>query len=265
MQRHRVAGDPGQRGAEAGAAVLAPVGVQMGIQRAQAAEMAQRQRALGRLALRLDRDQAGGAVGIDLLGLQHRAALRRDRQQRAAFLALHHVVRPEGLADVPGDDAPAGGELPVGEVEVGVELVDAARCGDLRVAVGALQRGLGVQMQAQAGLSVERTAGVGAQLDLRAAAVARRGDAPVPARPRLGPGAGGGRLLELARQPQLAREREAGRGGGRRRLVGAGHRGHRHGHGHRQQGRDRCHRAHSSVGLRTSAIGFSQDSGTRRT
>ena len=31
MQRHRVAGDPGQCGAEAGVAVLAPVGVQMGI------------------------------------------------------------------------------------------------------------------------------------------------------------------------------------------------------------------------------------------
>ena len=129
MQFDRVRGDPGQRRADVAAGGGAPVGVGVQVECAESLVVPQSERAAGVALLRIDPDQAGGVVGAEVFDLHDAAALRRGGQQRAAFFALHHVVRPEALADVPADDAAPGAELPVAAVGGGVQLVDAAGAG----------------------------------------------------------------------------------------------------------------------------------------
>ena len=97
-------------------------------------------------ALRIDPHQRGRGLRVEVLELQQRPALLRQREQRSAFFLLHEVVGTKAVADIPADDLLARTHLPCAEVARRVELVEACeRAGRTGLEMLARQQQVGAQ------------------------------------------------------------------------------------------------------------------------
>ena len=217
----------------------------------------------------VDPDQAVGAVGAEVFGLQQRPTLGRGATQAAALFLLHHVVGAEGIAHAPAQHLLARAEGPGAGLDIQGQRVHPAgiTCGQvLRPCMA--QQHLALQAGARGGCRQWQAQAV-AQFQLGHGHLRRH-----RRQPRL-QGQGLGQRADRVGRAAFPLQPGFATGRGLRQCVGGRAGGQRRGQ-HRQQARGRGTwrsaarqarwvgqlRAHSSAGLRARYIGLSQASGT---